>query len=261
MGEKWRNPPVFYTVAQLKFNPVLNMEKYLPEIQDRLRKRGFPEIRQASHAHLRLNVDAKKVQSRETTRWCFSDKLRTQAYILTTESLAYHTTNYEDFQQFSQQVLNGLEDVHNVVKLDHLARVGLRLLDAIVAIPSLSVEDALNPKLFGAFSELGGQLAHTYLETVQRIENRQLISKVFVVANGLPIPPDLHPLPLSLPDRLRGLQGKIATLDNDCSSNESVEFRDGLEQERIAQKLRSLKDSLNEAFKCATTDLARKEWK
>lgn len=261
MGEKWKNPPVFYTVAQLKFNPVLNMEKYLPEIQDLLRLRGLPEIRQANEAHLKLDMNSRKVQESETTRWCFSDKRRTQAYVLTTESLSYHTTSYVDFQHFSQQVLDGLEDVHNVVTLDHLTRIGLRLLDAVVATPSLSVEDALDPKLFGAFSALGGKLAHSYLETVQNIEERQLISKVFVVANGLPIPPDLHPLPLSLPERLHGLRGNIATLDNDCSSNEMIEFPDGIDRSRLEEQLRSLKNSLNDAFRCATTDLARQEWK
>jgi hypothetical protein len=108
---------------------------------------------------------------------------------------------------------------------------------------------------------LGGEIEHSYLETVQKIDGRQLISKVFMVAQGLPIPPDLHPLPLNLPDHLRGLRGKIATLDNDCMSNDLVELPCGLEQGHIAEQLRKLKDSLNEAFKCATTEKARKEWR
>lgn len=258
MGEKWKNPPVFYTVAQLRFKPVLRMDKYVAEIQDRLRLRGFPDFRQENDLIVDIGKEKLKTQ---TSRWSFSDNKRTQAYVLTTESIAFHTTSYENFQQFSEQVLSGLEDVHEVVKLDSLVRIGLRYLNATSTTDTLSVEDALDPTLMGAFSRLGGKLKHTYLETVQEIENRLLVSKVFIVAKGLPLPPDLHPLPLKLPDRLHKLQGKTATLDNDCSSDVRIDLNSSFERGLIAQNLGALKISLNDAFKCATTELAREDWK
>ena len=261
MGEKWRNPPIFYTVAQLRFNQILNMERYVPEIQDLFRLRGFPVFSQEADAHFEVDIGTRQLRTQNTARWSFSDNKRTQAYVLTKESIAFHTTSYQDFEQFSGQVLAGLKDVHEVVKLDSVVRVGLRLLDAVTTTEALSVEAALDPKLFGAFFDLGGSVQHSYLETVQELKNRLLISKVFIVAKGLPLPPDLVPLPLNLPKHLRGLQGKTATLDNDCSSAEVIELSSGLEQALIAGNLRALKDSLNDAFKCATTEFAREVWK
>ncbi len=261
MGEKWKNPPIFYTVAQFRFNQVLNMDKYVPGIQDRVRLRGFPEFRQENDSHFQVDIDARQLRTKDTARWSFSDNKRTKAYVLTTEAIAFHTTNYENFEQFSSQVLAGLKDVHEVVKLDSVVRVGLRLLDAITTTDGLSVEDALDSKLLGAFSEMGGRVKHSYLETVQEIENRLLISKVFIVAEGLPLPPDLHPLPLNLPDRLRRLEGRTATLDNDCSYAETIDLSSDLDQELLAGTLRALKNSLNDAFRCATTESARKVWK
>lgn len=261
MGDKWKNPPIFYTVAQLKFNPVLSMAKYVAEIQDRLRRRGFPDFKEDSDSHFKLKIDTGELETHKTSRWSFSDSKRTQAYVLTTETVAFHTTNYENFDAFSAHVVAGLQDVNDVVKLDTLVRVGLRLLDAIADTNTLSVEDALNPALQSGFSRMGGRLLHSYHETVQEIENRHLISKVFIVSKGLPLPPDLHPLPLNLPDRLRGLSGRTATLDNDCSMHEKIDLSSGLKQDVIAGNLRALKDSLNEAFLLATTDRARKEWK
>lgn len=42
MGKPLKNPPVYFTVVQVRFNAVLNLrEKYLPEIQDGLRKMGY----------------------------------------------------------------------------------------------------------------------------------------------------------------------------------------------------------------------------
>ncbi len=260
MGDKWKNPPVFYTVAQLRFNPVLNMEKYLPEIQDGMRLRGFTDFRHENEAHFEIDMGSQQLAAREVTRWSFSDKKRTQAYILTTSALAFHTTSYETFAKFSDQVVLGLEDVHKAARLDSLDRVGLRYLDAVTTTNTLSIEEALDPKLFGAFTSLDGKLEHSYLETVQQVANRRLTSKVFIVGQGLPVPPDLHPLPLNLPDRFIGLQHPTATLDNDCSSNEPIDLGSGQVQECIAKELRALKDPLKKAFKCATTDAARREW-
>lgn len=261
MGDKWKNPPVFYTVAQLRFNPVLNMEKYLPAIQDRMRLRGFTDFREEKDAHFEIDFNIQQLKTREAARWSFSDKKRTQAYVLTTTALAFHTTNYENFEQFSDLILLGLQDVHNEAKLDSLVRIGLRILDAVTTTETLSLEDALDPGLFGTFARLGGKLEHSYLETVQTLQNRQLISKVFILPDGLPLPPDLHPLTLSLPDRLSDLRGVTATLDNDCTSSDPRDLDSDEFTKNITKDLRALKDSLNDAFRCATTDLARKEWK
>ena len=36
------NAPVYYALAQARFNPVAAMSKYVDQIQDRLRREGYP---------------------------------------------------------------------------------------------------------------------------------------------------------------------------------------------------------------------------
>ena len=40
---KLSKAPVFFTLAQMRFNPVLGMEPLLPALQDAFRKQGFPD--------------------------------------------------------------------------------------------------------------------------------------------------------------------------------------------------------------------------
>jgi hypothetical protein len=35
--------PVFYTLAEVKFNPIEQMKDYLPKLQDKLRLKGYPQ--------------------------------------------------------------------------------------------------------------------------------------------------------------------------------------------------------------------------
>ncbi len=45
------NAPVYYALAQAHFNPVAAMSKYVDQIQDRLRREGYPlfEPQQVTH--------------------------------------------------------------------------------------------------------------------------------------------------------------------------------------------------------------------
>ena len=42
MGKKLTNAPVYYTVAQVQFNPVLDLDGYIPAIQSKMREAHFP---------------------------------------------------------------------------------------------------------------------------------------------------------------------------------------------------------------------------
>ena len=55
MGKKMKNAPVYFTVAQVRFNPVLNMEGYLPTIQERMRATNFPDFKRETIQQLILS--------------------------------------------------------------------------------------------------------------------------------------------------------------------------------------------------------------
>ncbi len=45
MGQKMKNAPVYFTIAQVRHNPVLRLGAYAPDIQDRMRKAGYPDFK------------------------------------------------------------------------------------------------------------------------------------------------------------------------------------------------------------------------
>lgn len=261
MGEKWKNPPVFYTVAEARFNKILRMEKYVPEIQDRLRLRGFPSYQKQEDLHFRVDLDNQKFQKQETSRWVFLNNTRTECYVLRLGSIAYHATGYETFQPFSDKVVDGIEDIHEVVSLACIERLGLRMLDAVTPKEGQSPECFLVESLHGTSSKIGGKFKHSFLEAVSEADGGEILaSRVFTVDGGLPLPPDLHPLFLELPNRLKGLKGKNATLDNDCSTSKRMDITAKLDRNVVAESLKTLKACVNKAFYESITEFARKEW-
>ena len=56
--EKLTKAPVFYALAQIRFNPVSLMGDYVPKIQERLRQK-FPDFRQEMLQRIELKVGEK----------------------------------------------------------------------------------------------------------------------------------------------------------------------------------------------------------
>jgi uncharacterized protein (TIGR04255 family) len=51
---KMVDTPIFYTLAQIRFNAVLNMSEFVPKIHERIRKE-FPQVRQEDLRRVQLN--------------------------------------------------------------------------------------------------------------------------------------------------------------------------------------------------------------
>ena len=49
MGTPLKNPPVYLTLAQVRFNPILKLVDFLPSIQESFRHAGYPDF---EHQHL-----------------------------------------------------------------------------------------------------------------------------------------------------------------------------------------------------------------
>ena len=90
MGEKMSNAPVYYALAQVRFNPLAALEQYIPAIQDSLRREGFPDferILDCLNRSLCGTPQAAQVAVPPTlqpmTRYSFLDEKRRAVFILT----------------------------------------------------------------------------------------------------------------------------------------------------------------------------------
>lgn len=260
MGTKLSMAPVFYTLAQFKFNPITQMSEYIPGLQDHLRRIGYPDFRQDTLLSInirRADEPQPEIHNIQQNRWCFTNAKGNEGYLLLSDSLVFHTTAYNTFDDFVMKSLDGLDLVHKAIELSYIDRIGLRYLDLISPRAKEKIDDYLAPSLLGLSTPIGGTLTHAYTETLSQIDGGTLVSRAVITDTGLAMPPDLVPLSLQLPPRLSSLTGRNAVLDFDYFAAQRL---DGVESELIKAQLHASHEVITRAFHASVTEHAMKTW-
>src|SRR5690606_15952364 len=114
MGQKMRNAPVYFTVAQVRFNPVLKLEPYLPTIQDRMRGLHFSDYKNETIQQLMMPFGPgaggglPQPAFQTQARCIFGNLEGTTSFVLESGSLALQTSAYDTIETFSKIFLEGL---------------------------------------------------------------------------------------------------------------------------------------------------------
>lgn len=252
--------PVFYTLAQVQFNPIAQMSDYVARLQERLRRSGFPDFRAENQFELtirRLEESQPDVQPQQHMRWSFTNAQRTEGYLLLSNTLVFHTTAYDTFKDFLQKILSGLKLVHEIVELAYVERIGLRYLDAVAPMnDDTLLQKYLNPSLLGLSATLEGSLGHSFTETVTVVEGGTLVTRAVITDGTLAMSPDLFPLQLELGPKFAAINGRNAVLDMDYF----VAKRNSFNLMEIEAQLLKAHDIITNAFKVSVTDYAREMW-
>jgi uncharacterized protein (TIGR04255 family) len=258
MGKPLKNPPVYFTVAQVRFNALLKLADYLPSIQEALRRAGYPAFTQHSSVALQFIVqDGQPVpQPVPHEQYLFANVAQTHCFVLNPEALTFQSTDYGTFELFSQALLKGLALMHEVVTLDFTERVGLRYLDHVFPKTGEGLNQYLAPEVQGMSARLGGQPLHSYSETVSAFGDIKLRSRVVVQEGGLSFPPDLLPRGMAVQARFVQAEGKHAVLDTDGF----VEGRQLFSLETVGQQLHEIHEVIGTAFRATVTEHALNVW-
>ena len=134
MGTPLKNPPVYLTLAQVRFNPVLKLADFLPAIQESFRQAGYPDFNRQQVISIQFTAQDGQPPAPTPVpqeRFQLGNVEKTHTFILDGQSLTLQSTNYGQFETFSACFLEGLEIVHDAVKLAFTERVGLRYLDRV----------------------------------------------------------------------------------------------------------------------------------
>jgi len=251
--------PVFYTLAQVQFNPIAQMSEYVSPLQEHLRRGGFPDFQSENQFELmirRLDELQPDVQSQQHMRWSFMNAQRTEGYLLLSDTLVFHTTQYNTFSDFLQKIISGLNLVHQVVELAYVERTGLRYLNAVVPIDNDTLEQYLNPSLLGFSANLDGRLSHSFTETVTVVDEGNLVARAVITDGELALSPDLISLQLKLQPQFTQINGRNAVLDTDYF----VVNRNSFDVKKIEDQLLKAHDIITNAFKVSVTDYAKEKW-
>lgn len=243
------------------------MGKYVDEIQDRLRQEGYPlfnrhEVTQLTIPGPDQSGKSAQPQINQQTSWLLDNNDQTGGFILGPSNITYQTTNYDTHKEFIAELLRGLRAVHDVVKLDHVRRLGLRYLDAVMPQDGEKLEQYLVDGLHGLNFHAERQFAmaesvfSTRVEPI--IDEGTLVVRVYTRSNErLGFPPDLNPHRLVMNPKFdMEIPRDHAVIDTDHYST----GRMPMDWEDLEQQLLSLHQQVSDAFNAAATNHARTSW-
>jgi uncharacterized protein (TIGR04255 family) len=270
---KLKAAPVFYTVCQLRHNAVLGLPGYIAEIQEKLRKSGYPDYHKIVQMQMQMQIGAaslgdesqpKSPAFQQVEMFYFGDASSTTAFTLQPTSISFETTNYDSSGTFFACLLKGLEVVNQAVGgLDFIERIGLRYIDAIVPRADQGVRASLTPEMHGLLGRVqqrlpSAALAYSYSEATFSVQSIGEVTARSVIQSGpLQLPIDLSSTRLKLPQRVVSIKGEHAVLDTDAFFAQRMQFDFSAVQEKFEQ----LHELAGEAFTAAVTAEALESWR
>ncbi len=258
---KLKNPPVFYTLAQVKFNTISLMSEYVPKLQDKLRRTGYADFEEENFYTINVRQPDRQIsdiKQNSNMRWHFRDSARNEGYLLLSDSLVFHTTIYETFDIFLSKLILGLKIIHEIIELNFIDRTGLRYLNAVIPGKEETLANYLTPSLLGFSSIADKKLEHTFIETVSQNNSGTLIARSVIKDNALALPPDLLPFKLQISPRFSEILCRTAVLDTDHFISHHPRFEFNIAP--IKSALSNSHDILTEVFRSSITEHAIKVW-
>jgi uncharacterized protein (TIGR04255 family) len=242
-------------LAQVKISAVLRIESYVPDIQERLRRQGYPKFGVTQIQQISMGQNAQP-QVQNLKRWLFADKDQRWAASLAPDFVTLETSRYETFDHFLGRLETVLKIVGEVAEVALAERLGLRYVNAILPARSESLNEYLDPGLRGlAKTELGIEKSIYRFETKGTTPVGTLVVRLTQRDDGAYLPADLTTAGLRF-DLSLDKANLVTVLDIDHFSTEQREFLPALLLNQIDQ-LHGFSES---AFKAAVTQEALERW-
>lgn len=265
MGEKLKNAPVYFALAQVRHNPVSRLSAYADSIGDEMRKSGYPDQRKSIAISFSFvaseQADQQPTPQQEPIeRLMFFNSSNTKGFIVEPTAIAFYTTDYDVSETFFSDFLSGVSIVHDCVKLDYIERIGLRYLDAVVPPNGLNqLSEFLTSTVLGLTNaEADIKVSHSISETHFSTDDCNVLARTIIINNKGPIgfPMDIQLNGAALVGRFASVNSEHAILDTDAS----IEGRSLFDLSKLSEELIKLKNGTRKAFKLLVTDKAIAFW-
>jgi uncharacterized protein (TIGR04255 family) len=261
-----KKPPLVYTLAVVRFSEIQKIADYIPDIQEKLRRK-YPDFLPTAIRGITFELapnEATKISTNQSFQWSFVDADREWGVLLQSNLLLFHTSRYKHFDAFGTKLSEVLEIVSAAAEITHYNTLGLRYIDVIAAKPGKDltyyIEESLLPfKL----KDMPVSAAQSRCEHQYTNQLGTLFLRCQVLDAGEPLPPDLKETAhyLSVPITPRNEQ--FAILDTDHTYRVIDNGRVKLlpfNTEDIVGTLNKMHRSASDAFKRAVKKDAIKEW-
>jgi uncharacterized protein (TIGR04255 family) len=245
--------PLVFTLGQVVIAPVLRMQSYVPDIQDKLRQQGFSRFSTMETQQLRLAGDHPQVLPQ--IRWIFANRESDTAVVLANDFVVVEQTTYRSFDAFVETIGIAVDVIQSIVDVDFTERLGFRRVNLIEQTPELPLREFFQPGLRGLDpARLGAERLIATLEERGETDAGQLVVRLIKPAPEAGLPPDL--LATALNYRRPPADRPHALLDIDNFSTVTRDF----DAAAVVEGLWELHRFSDMAFRQAVTQDALAQW-
>jgi uncharacterized protein (TIGR04255 family) len=191
--------PLALVLAQVRFSPILTIGNFIPEIQDFLRKTGYPIHPNQQNFLFSIGLDG--IKQTDIRQWRFENPSQTAAVLIDQEQVLLETSEYTKFENFIESFIKILAYVLQVTEHDKFGifvRLGLRYVDQIRKQSETDdIDSYLRPALQGmTCSEYVDNRRQYSIATLGKTKpadtfEGELAIRIFRGEKGLDLPPDL----------------------------------------------------------------------
>jgi len=232
------------------------MGEYVPDIQERFRKAGFPEM-QEGQIHHQMVVHGKTVAEDRAAQWNFVNKANTTSIQLNLDAITIQTTEYTRFKDLEETIKLAVTTLHEIVTPSQVHRYGLRYVNVIPIKADSTFDQWVQANLLGCPNLPNAHRIGSFSETVMvTAPSSRLVARCITMHAGIPLPADLMPCALKLPFDIP-MEEPFAILDIDHGRVGPEDFDPLIAVEAIA----SLHDLLELTFQSSVTPQALETWK
>lgn len=237
------NAPLVRVIGQVRFPPVLSLEKrdFVASFQEAIRG-DYPVLRPEQAQSLVLGPDGMAPGAKQTA-WRFSDVDARWRVSLTPEFIAIETTDYTSRHDFLTRLQAVLEAVAQHVNPALAQRVGVRYVDRVTGDALVDLHKLVRPEVLGiAAAKFSGQVLHSLTQTAFALPEarEQILGRWGLIPAGATVDPTA----------IEPIEEPSWVLDVDMFSNEERPFVPG----EIVSTARRYCERLYAVFRWAVTD-------
>ena len=251
--------PLVFVLSRVNFSTVLQIDKYVPDIQESLRKNGYPIYHAERSDNIAIGPSGPQVT--ESKRWLFLSGDQRSAVGVGTNFVGLETSSYTTFDEFSETLRMALGVVGAAAELELAESVALRYVDLLRgpdgSVPVHYMQESLRGPNLGFLTEHGLEVDELLLRTEGRAKTGvgQLQAKVLYLNDGSFLPPDIQAFDIQFDTQLN--EGEtVALIDIDHVNRDKRAF-DPDELIRVAWSLHNYTDA---AFRSIVTPAALRAW-
>lgn len=253
------NAPLAYVLAQVRFQPILEIEKSIPSIQSALRDR-YPRFNQVAQTLIEIGPQGPSMQTLAAARWEFGSPTNKQGIILQTNSLVYHVTEYSNYEEFGQEFLIVMKEISAHVPHIFVDRLGLRYIDFIIPAQGKRPEDYVTDRLRCDPNPGIEYLGHTGITMAEYTLSEGKLAVRYARGTGKPgLPQDLATLSLE-PSNVMLKEPPTGTETAILDTDRIVDLNMSFDSDTLIKRFDGMHNDLSKAFKTLTTEPALAAW-